>query len=270
MKKIIHFKDAFVNRITRMVKPYDDERIIFDCYDIAQSLKHKMRAKRAQGKEMEFAIHDELEITLKELLSATKTKALLSNILGNVVLDEYKGSKKKVVVVKGTKVQINQPHSLAELMTTRNHEEADTMIPLHVIDTIGDSSLRGIDVWSPDSDVLVVLMDRVAHGRLGAFNKLNFLTGKGDKFRSITFRESSSVIGREKCQGLIGFHNFTGADWGGKCGISKKSWIISYISLPNDGPIVSAFQLLGEGVLTSRGLVDGELPEERRPIEKFV
>ena len=42
----------------KMVKPYDEERIIFDWYDIAQSLKHKTRAMPAQGKEMEFAIHD--------------------------------------------------------------------------------------------------------------------------------------------------------------------------------------------------------------------
>ena len=103
MKKIINFKDAYVKRITRMVKPYDEGRIIFDRYDIAQSLKQKTRAKRAQGKEMEFAIYDEndiAKITLKELLSASKTKALLSHILGNALLEEYKGSKKKVVVMK--------------------------------------------------------------------------------------------------------------------------------------------------------------------------
>ena len=74
--------------------------------------------------------------------------------------------------MKGSTVQINQPHSLAESMSTRNHEEAYTMIPLHVINVIGDSSLRGIDVWSPDTDVLILLMDLAAHGRLGAFTKL--------------------------------------------------------------------------------------------------
>ena len=75
-----------------------------------------------------------------------------------------------------------------------------------------------------------------------------------------------SVFGQEKCQGLIDFHNFTGANWGGEfVGISKKSWITSYLSLPNDDPIVSAFQLLGERVLTSLEVVDGELPEEVCP-----
>jgi len=63
-----------------MVKPYDEERIIFGCYDITQTLKQKTRTKRAKGKEMEFAIHDEMDIakiTIKELLSAAKTKGAL-------------------------------------------------------------------------------------------------------------------------------------------------------------------------------------------------
>jgi hypothetical protein len=62
MKRIFNFKEAFVKRITRMVKPYDEGCIIFDHYDVLQSLKQKTRAKRAQGKEMEFVIHDEMAI----------------------------------------------------------------------------------------------------------------------------------------------------------------------------------------------------------------
>ena len=125
--------DEFVKTITRKMKPYDEGHIIFDLYDFAQSLEQKTRAKRAQGKEMKFAIHDEIiiaKITLKEMLFTSKTQAVLSNILGNAILEEYKGSKKKVVVMKGTTDQINQPHSLPESMSTHNHEEADTMIPL--------------------------------------------------------------------------------------------------------------------------------------------
>ena len=76
-------------------------------------------------------------------------------MLDNAILEKYKGSRKKVVVVKGTTVQGNQPHSLAESMSTHNHEEADTMIPLHVVDAIGDSTLREIDVWPHDTDVLI-------------------------------------------------------------------------------------------------------------------
>ena len=58
------------------------------------------------------------------------------------------------------------------------------MIPLQVIYAIGDSTLRDIDVLSPDIYVLIMLMVLVAHGRVGAFTKLDVLTGKGDKYRS--------------------------------------------------------------------------------------
>ena len=47
---------------------------------------------------------------------------------------------------------------------THNHDEADTMVPLHVIDAIDVSTLRDIYVWSPDTDVLILLMDIVARG----------------------------------------------------------------------------------------------------------
>ena len=51
------------------------------------------------------------------------------------------------------------------------------------------------------------------------------ISSKVDNYRSINIRDRVSVIGREKCQGPIGFHNFTGADLGGKfVGISKRSW----------------------------------------------
>ena len=40
------------------------------------------------------------------------------------------------------------------------HEEADTQIPLHVLDIVKRSSTIKVDVWSPDS--LILLMDLVA------------------------------------------------------------------------------------------------------------
>ena len=95
MKIFLNFKNAFVRRITRMVTAYDEAHILFDRYDITHSLKLKTRAKRAQGNEMEFVVHDEMaiaKVTLKELLSASKTKALLSNTLGDdcdAILDAF-------------------------------------------------------------------------------------------------------------------------------------------------------------------------------------
>ena len=72
---------------------------------------------------MECLIHNEMAIvklTAKELLSASKTKASLSITLSDAVLEANKESKKKIVIVKGTAVQVNQSHTLKEPMSTHN------------------------------------------------------------------------------------------------------------------------------------------------------
>ena len=62
-----------------------------------------------------------------------------------------------------------------------SHEEANTLIPHQVIASIGESTQREICVWSPDTDVLI-LLDLVSHGHLEAQTHLKFLTGKGTKY----------------------------------------------------------------------------------------
>ena len=69
---------------------------------------------------------------------------------------------------------------------------------------------------------------------------LKFLTGKD-------IQERVHSIGISKSQGLVGFHNFTGADWGGRfVGISKKTWIEAHLKLEENDPVVSCFRQLGD------------------------
>ena len=49
-----------------------------------------------------------------------------------------------------------------ENLKQHSHEEADTQIPLHVLDIIYRNKAKSVDVWSPDTDVLILLMDLVA------------------------------------------------------------------------------------------------------------
>ena len=78
-------------------------------------------------------------------------------------------------------------------------------------------------VWSPDTDVLLLLLDLVSCGHTASPTRLKLITGKGTKKREIDVFELVQAIGYRKCQGLLGFHNFSGADWGGKfLGITKK------------------------------------------------
>jgi len=78
------------------------------------------------------------------------------------------------------------------------------------------------------------------------------------------------VIGHGKCQGLIGLHNFTGADWGEKfVGITKKTWVSEYPKLPDDDPAITCFRELGDSHVAME-LIGKELPENLRPLEHFV
>ena len=187
MKKICHLKKAFVKRISYLMRGYAEGRVLFDLY-LEVSLKNKIRAKRAQNTSaIEFVIHDEMNIakvSLKELLSSSKTKSQLTE-LAKVLLESFNDSEQILVLSFSDQVRSNLQNLLPEDMATHNHEEADTMIPLHVLDVLRETKLKDIDVWSPDTDVLILLIDMVAHGHLGEFTNLRFLTGKGAKYRAI-------------------------------------------------------------------------------------
>ena len=85
------------------------------------------------------------------------------------------------------------------------------MIPHQVIASVEVDPRREICVWSPDTDVLTLLID-LASRHLGTQTRLKFLTGKAAKHREIDVVERVNVIGIRKSQGLVGLHNFTGAD----------------------------------------------------------
>jgi len=112
----------------------------------------------------------------------------------------------KLVVVYDTKIK---GHDFEEY---HSKEEADTVIPHQVLPTTAGNTLREIHVWSPDTDVLIFLLDLVSHANLEAQTRLKFLTGKGTKYREIDVVERAEVIGPNKCKGHIGLHNFSGAD----------------------------------------------------------
>ena len=162
-----------------------------------------------------------LTMSIKELLSSSSTKKKLKCLLGQGLLDYFSQSTNslfKLVVVYDTFIK---GHDFEEAHT---HEEADTPIPNQVLASTASSALREITVWLPDTDVLLLLIHLASCGNNAVPTSLKFSTGKGTKKREIDVLERVQVTGHQKCQGLLGFHNFSGADWGGKLvGISKKT-----------------------------------------------
>ena len=126
-------------------------------------------------------------------------------------------------------------------LSTQTHEEADTQIPLHVLDaTVLSTSIRYIYVWSPDRDVFLLLIDLVATYTVQGNVKL--LTGRGTFYRTVDVKKRCVVIRSEKYKAVIGLHNFTGADWGGTFfNISKKTWITTFLALTHQQTILFGY-----------------------------
>ena len=174
-----------------------------------QSLKNKTRQKRA-ATSVEYEIHPDMKLTmsLKDLLSASSIKKKLIFMLGEGLL-KYFSSDSSIVLfvlydtfIKG--------HGFEQVHT---HEEADTLIPYQVLASVANGTMHEIYVWSLDTDVLLLLLDLVSCGHIASPTRLRLITGKGTKKREIDVFESVQAIGYRKCQGLPGFHNFSGADW---------------------------------------------------------
>ena len=77
-----------------------------------------------------------------------------------------------------------------------------------------------------NADVLLLLRDA------DKTKTPNWERGEAPGDRHLSAGES---YGRHTSRALLGFHYFTGADWGGKfVGLSKKTWITAFLSLDDN------------------------------------
>ena len=83
-------------------------------------------------------------------------------------------------------------------------------------------------------------MDLIAKDRHSSNCQLQMEKTGGKTFRTVYIIERVQALGKSKSKGLVGFHNFTGGDYGGKfVGISKETWMIAFLALyaPEHCPI---------------------------------
>jgi hypothetical protein len=85
---------------------------------------------------------------MKLQLSHTSMKSQLTEYFGKRLLDNFAGSDKGFVVVYGTSTLSNTEGLYNPDLSTHTHEEADTQIPLHVLDaTAISTSIRDMCMY---------------------------------------------------------------------------------------------------------------------------
>ena len=132
---------------------------------ISSSLKEQTRKKRSGPDPIEYSISDTMSlkgIPLKNCLAHPHTKHDLTEYLCRGLIAAVPISEKRIVVGFKNRTEANHPD--LEFNETC-HEEADTLIPLHVLAVCQQAEITRtsrIDVWSKDTDVYVYLMHLVA------------------------------------------------------------------------------------------------------------
>ena len=247
-KKFTNFSKDFVDKIDGLLKGFDEGRIMFDPYNEDYVLKDQTHEKRATpGNPEGFDVYMDMPMTMsiRELLSTSSTKRQVSKLLAKDLLKHYEDTETKIIVAYQNTIESS------DSFEEHSHDEADTLIPNQVIDCAKSHPTAHMEVESPDTDVMLLLMHVVASGHLNVSNTLILVTGKGKKTKKVDIVERVCAVGPNKAKGLLGFHNFTGGDWGRKyVGISKKTWADHYLALEDDCDIVNAFCKLEEELIT--------------------
>ena len=199
-------------------KEFDEVHVIFDRYDLPNSLKESTRQfRQGSNRPLLYQIPDEAvieKITLKQLLGSNVNKESLAIYFASHILECNKDSSKTYVVTSKHECKSNK---LSVEHLTRTQEEADTRMVLHAIDAT-ERGATSLSIQSPDTDVLVLALWKFT----SLCDQTSVVVGTGAKRRSILLLPLYKTLGDLLVAALPGFHAFTGCDQTSTiCGKSK-------------------------------------------------
>ena len=143
--------NKFNDMIMRETVDCDEIRVIFDRY-VSNSLKGATRGKRCDGDATKYKVTDTTNIegiSMKSFLSHVETKHYLIEYLANNLMTQFIQAKKHFVIVY---------HDISISNIRDQHEEADTLIILHVLDVALKDSYSDLCIFPPETDVLLMLI----------------------------------------------------------------------------------------------------------------
>ena len=175
---------------------------------------------------------------MKIILSHHKTKMELTEYLARKALDHAEANGKRFVVAWGTECESSHK-DVTHLRSTQ--EEADTNMLLHAVDAATHGATE-ISIHSPDTDVFILSLRRNPQ----LCDETNFVTGTGQRHRTIKLRLIVQSLSKEKTAALPALHALSGADnTGSFAGKGKATWWKVFQGADQD--IITALANLGTG-----------------------
>ena len=253
------------NQIIRIFESADVKRVdvLFDRYDVPNSIKSLERERRNQATAFEVRItnpNTPLPKQWDKFLADPRNKRNLTEFLSNswITLASSSLAPNQIFVTGGgfheiqlCKMVSRNPDLTHGTVTNveelfANHEEADTRMLLHA--SHAASTCNRVVIWSPDTDVSI-LMIQFSHV-IDA--ELWLKTGVKHKTRYINIDKIAEQLGFSLCQILLPLHALTGCDSVSSfCGKGKiKPWRM----ILEDASKGQGFQQLGDSLSTDSAL----------------
>ena len=158
-----HLAGRFISLISEKYGDTDETRLIFDRYDIPSSLKQTTHLK-TQGQQnlIYYRIIPSTQslitqVTMKKLLSHTKTKDELAKNLAEQTIEYAERNGARAVVANGCKCK-GTKRDISYLKS--DQEEADTKIVLHALDATANGATE-IRIHSPNTDVFILALSAI-------------------------------------------------------------------------------------------------------------
>ena len=206
-------------------------------------MKERTREKRTGAEDIHYVIHDNTnmeKITLKQLLSNSKTKQDLTVHLAEKTSEFFRLNEMNYAVIYNTHCMTNI-ELLHQNIPNHSQEEADTLMILVALHLSAQNPFSELYISSPDTDVFLLLI----HHFPEVCSHTIFRTGRGENVRDINVVAAFEAIGEKHASAILGFHAITGCDQTGKFfGKSKKyCWKVFRAATDQD---LEALQSLGE------------------------
>ncbi|CAH1174169.1 unnamed protein product [Phaedon cochleariae] len=215
--------EVLMNKMIRIFKEHRTCRtisIIFDRYDLENSIKSSERIRRGQHKIGTYSINGSRNVPNYNIfLKSTSNKMSLIKFVTKYFIESHLRlpTNNEIIIAGGLEdaqicVKIHHSGTTEEPHLRCNHEEADTRLILH-ISTQRNSK---IIIKSDDTDVFVLLLYYYWNDDNVRSNTIYMEKGHGTAYtnrrRFVAIHDVARTLKKRTCDGLPAFHVLTGCD----------------------------------------------------------
>jgi len=221
------YAKTFDMHIEAFAQKHSRVDVIFDQYK-TDSLKIHTRKLRGLGQRRKVTSNGHVPKNWNTLLRDNDNKTELFSMLAKSIYNITSG------LVYATHKASSVSNKIARNAIVCTHEEADTMIFIHLKHAIQKDVIRTACIIANDTDVIIIAVSHFTQLKSLGLEQLWVSFGTGKRRRWIPIHDLCAHMGPEKSKGLLFFHAFSGCDTvSGFIGKGKTYFLQTWNVLPD-------------------------------------